>query len=132
MIKIKNKRVRKKLEHGDEQMKESGEFFETNIWLVDADPGKSLNFLKALLIFQGICNGFCGIGEAISMTFMPIGDASAIIFSSPLPSMLLSRMFLGDRLGLYKITCGLVLYLGVVLVLQPPFLFDKFSRYVYF
>lgn len=115
-IKIKNKRMTKE---------DDGQDFSTNIWPAKADPGKNLNFLQSLLIMQGVFNGFIGIGEAIGMTYMPIGDASAIIFSSPLPSMLLSRVFLNERLGLYKITCGMVLYLGVVLVLQPPILFGK-------
>ena len=121
VIKIKNKRMTKE---------DGGQDFNTNIWPAKADPGKNLHFLQSLLILQGIFNGFIGIGEAIGMTFMPIGDASAIIFSSPLPSMLLSRAFLKERLGLYKIICGLVLYLGVVLVLQPPILFGQPSRYV--
>merc|ERR1719412_185241 len=36
--------------------------------------------------------------------------------------MILSKLFLQMRLRLWKLTFGLVLLLGVVLVIQPPFL----------
>ena len=44
----------------------------TQVWLDDVDPGKSINFMQGLLIFQGICNGLFDVGEAISYTYMPI------------------------------------------------------------
>ena len=78
-----------------------------------------------LLIFQGLSNGLCVLGEFMCVSFIPIGDATAIIFSSPLPSMVLSAMFLGHTLKLYKMSCGLMLYLGVILVVKPPFLFKE-------
>jgi drug/metabolite transporter (DMT)-like permease len=77
-----------------------------------------------LLIFQGLCNGICLMGEIICVTLIPIGDATSIIMSSPLPAMILSRIFLGHRLRLYKMVCGTMLYLGVVFVVQPPFIFN--------
>jgi drug/metabolite transporter (DMT)-like permease len=120
VIKIKNMRIHRRI--GQDSL--------TSVWLDDVDPGRRMKFMHGLLIIQGICNGLCGVGEAISYTFMPIGDATAIIFSSPLPSMLLSRIFLKERLGLYMVTCGLVLYLGVLLVVHPPFLFHHSMRYV--
>ena len=131
VMKLKNMRIIKQLEQEScKQMKEN-KMFATKILLDDADPVKRINCMQGLLIFQGICNGLSGLGEAITMTFMPIGDASAIVLSSPLPFMLLARVFLQEILGLYKIICGLVLCLGVILVLQPPFLFDYFRRCVY-
>ena len=78
-----------------------------------------------LLIFQGLSNGLCVLGEFMCVSFMPIGDATAIIFSSPLPSMVLSALFLGHTLKLYKMSCGIMLYLGVILVVKPPFLFNE-------
>ena len=57
------------------------------------------------------------------------GDASAIIFSSPLPAMLLSYLLLGESLKLYKAVCGILLYIGVTCVVQPTFLFgDSLSH----
>ena len=38
-----------------------GEDSLTSIWLDDVDPGRSINFIQGLLVFQGICNGLCGV-----------------------------------------------------------------------
>ena len=78
-----------------------------------------------LLIFQGLCNGIGMLGEFICVSLMPLGDASALIVSTPVPSMILSRIFLGHRLRLYKIICGLMVYLGILFVIQPPFIFHR-------
>ena len=94
-------------------------------WPPYAITGKS----PGLLIFQGLCNGICVLGEFICVSFMPIGDAAAIIFSSPLPTMILSSLFLGHSLRLYKIGCGAMLFLGVLLVVKPPFLFKEFKDF---
>ena len=51
------------------------------------------------------------------------GDASAIIFSSPLPAMILCWLVLGESLRLYKVVCGVLLYLGLTCVVRPTFLF---------
>jgi drug/metabolite transporter (DMT)-like permease len=98
----------------------------------EAGKGNSGNYLQKStvpLIFQGLCNGICVLGEFMCVSFMPIGDATAIIFSSPLPSMVLSTIFLGHSLRLYKIGCGLLLYLGVLFVVKPPFLFRGFKDF---
>ena len=66
----------------------------------------TLNFDKSsvlILIFQGIWNGLTHIGDTVCFNFMPIGDATAIIMSSPIPVMILSWIFLGQRLRLFKI-----------------------------
>ena len=36
---------------------------------------------SGLLIFQGLCNGICVLGEFICVSFMPIGDAAPLSFS---------------------------------------------------
>ena len=95
----------------------------------DTTTGKHSRKSAGLLIFQGLCNGICVLGEFMCVSFMPIGDATAIIFSSPLPSMILSTLFLGHSLRLYKIGCGAMLYLGVLLVVKPPFLFKEFTNF---
>ena len=93
----------------------------------DEETRKNLvvNKSNVLLLFQGFCNGICVLGEFICVSYMPIGDATSIIFSSPLPSMILSALFLSHNLRLYKITCGLILYLGIIFVVKPPFIFGS-------
>ena len=75
-----------------------------------------------------------------AVSYMPVPDALCIVFSCPVVTILLSALVLRDRwgrvsrvtchtdhvrdsLGPAKITAGLLLLVGVVLVCRPPFLF---------
>ena len=58
-----------------------------------------------------------------AVSYMPVPDALCIVFSCPVVTILLSALVLRDSLGPAKITAGLLLLVGVVLVCRPPFLF---------
>ena len=86
-----------------------------------------------------------------AVSYMPVPDALCIVFSCPVVTILLSAAVLRDRwgrvsrvtchvscvtchtppvrdrLGPAKITAGLLLLGGVVLVCRPPFLFHNVS-----
>ena len=55
---------------------------------------------------------------------MPIGDALTIVFTEPLWTLILSKLILKIRIGLWKVFFGLLLILGMILCIQPPFLFQ--------
>ena len=57
--------------------------------------------------------------------YMPIGDALTIVFTEPLWTLVLSKLILKIRVGLWKIGFGISLILGMVLCIQPPFLFPS-------
>ena len=59
--------------------------------------------------------------------YMPIGDALTIVFTEPLWTLVLSKLILKIRIGLWKIGWGFALLLGMVLCIQPPFLFPSNS-----
>ena len=99
--------------------------FVKNLWIYDVDPGQNICVLRLLLPINGIFGGVCILNDFYSVSSMPLGDASAIILSAPLPSMVLSAIFLGTRLRGFKILCGALLYGGVLLVIRPPFLFKR-------
>ena len=54
---------------------------------------------------------------------MPIGDALTIVFTEPLWTLILSKLILKIRIGMWKLFFGLLLIAGMVLCIQPPFLF---------
>jgi len=69
-------------------------------------------------------------GARVGLTFaclelLPIGDALTIIFSEPLWTLMLSKMFLRTRVGWWKIIFSLFLITGVVLCTQPPVIFSS-------
>ena len=81
--------------------------------------------------FQGFCAGIVMILCFAAVTEIPIGDALTVVYSNPIFTMIFSAIFLGNRLRLYKITLGLVLSLGIVLVVKPPFLFPDIVNHTF-
>ena len=81
--------------------------------------------------FQGFCAGIVMILCFAAVTAIPIGDALTVVYSNPIFTMIFSAIFLGNRLRLYKITLGLVLSLGIVLVVKPPFLFPDIVNHTF-
>ena len=63
------------------------------------------NIFKIRILFL-ICPFFASIGyisDIIAVSYMPIGDAMAIIFSCALPTILMAAIFLKERLLLISI-----------------------------
>ena len=58
-----------------------------------------------------------------AMMRLPLGDAGAIMFSSPVFTMVMSVFMLRERCGLYRLLISLVLVAGVVVVSRPPAIF---------
>ena len=54
-----------------------------------------------------------------------LGTAMTIIYSAPIFTMIFSFVFLRIKQGLYKIFFALILIVGVLLVIRPPFLFPN-------
>merc|ERR1719153_2098053 len=99
------------------------------LWIYQVDKGKKHSIAWLFLILQGLCNGIFTLGAFICVSHLPIGEFSVIIFSTPLPTMILSRIFLKTRLRLFKITCGFLLIVGLLLVVRPTAVFgDDFSQ----
>ena len=83
---------------------------------------------KALLSLQGLCSSLrvgCGLS---SMTYIPLADALTIIFTEPLWTLLLAKVFSGTQISLRKLLFCLLLIAGSVLVIKPPGIFPAPSR----
>ena len=61
----------------------------------------------------------------LAVLYCPLGDAMTVIYSGPLFTMLFSYLFLRIRQGLWKILFALILIVGVILVIRPPFMFPN-------
>ena len=97
----------------------------STLWIFEVDDGQNICFLRGSLVLLGSLSFSSLITDFYCVKNMPLGDASAIIFSAPLPTMVFSAVFLGSRLRMYKIFCGLLLYTGIMLVIRPPFIFKR-------
>ena len=60
-----------------------------------------------------------------SFTLMPVPDALCIIFACPVVTIFLSALVLKDRINIPKVVAGLALFMGVVCVSKPPFIFQS-------
>ena len=56
---------------------------------------------------------------------LPIGDFSAIAFSSPCITMILSTCLLGETCGLYRASVGCLLLSGVLIISRPTVIFGQ-------
>jgi len=62
------------------------------------------------------------------MTLLPLGDASSLIFTSPIVTFLLARVFLKEHIDRIDVSCAFVCFIGVAFVAIPSFLFVNESR----
>ena len=90
--------------------------------------GERPNMVRAMIVLQGLMSGFMLIAAFYSIIYMPLGDAMALHFTSPLFTMIMAAIFLSHSLRLYKTFCGTLLLIGAALVIQPPFLFSAMSE----
>jgi len=77
---------------------------------------------------QGIIGGFLLLSIFEAVERLPIGDCTAIFFSSPAFTLLLSAFLLRDHCGIYRTCIGSILVVGVVIISRPPAFFPRESQ----
>eukprot|EP00088_Acartia_fossae_P056587 TRINITY_DN6589_c0_g1_i3.p1 TRINITY_DN6589_c0_g1~~TRINITY_DN6589_c0_g1_i3.p1 ORF type:complete len:511 (+),score=93.16 TRINITY_DN6589_c0_g1_i3:144-1676(+) len=78
---------------------------------------------RILVILQGLLSGARVFLQFACLSFMPLGDALTLVFTEPLWTIILSKIVLKIDIGWWKTTFGLFLISGMVLCIQPPFIF---------
>ena len=76
------------------------------------------------LCAQGVVGGAFLLCIFESVQRLPIGDCTAIFFSTPAVTLILSALILRDHCGLYRTLIGTCLVAGVVIISRPPALFS--------
>ncbi|XP_017890230.1 solute carrier family 35 member G1-like [Ceratina calcarata] len=79
---------------------------------------------RMLLHLQGLVGGATLSLLYYSFRKLPIGDATTIIFSSPVIVIALSFVLLKEPCGVLRVVVMCALFAGVVFVSKPPFLFQ--------
>ena len=79
------------------------------------------------LCAQGVVGGAFLLCIFESVQRLPIGDCTAIFFSTPAVTLILSAVILRDHCGLYRTLIGTCLVAGVVIISRPPALFSDSS-----
>lgn len=83
---------------------------------------------RGLLQLQGIVGGSTLVLLFFTFRRLPLGDATTIIFSSPVFVMILSFLFLREPCGFFRTLIVCLLLTGVVLISKPPFIFQSFAH----
>jgi len=79
---------------------------------------------RCLVILQGVLSGGRVFLQFACLSFMPLGDALTLVFTEPLWTIILSKLILKIDIGWWKSLFGLFLITGMVLTIQPPFIFN--------
>ena len=86
-------------------------------------PARASDWVRLLsqAVFSATRVGF----SFACLKFLPLGDALTVIFSEPLWTLILAKLFLKTRIGPLRAGFSLLLITGVTLCTQPPFLFSS-------
>lgn len=79
-----------------------------------------------MICFQGSVGGWTLVLLFFTFRRLPLGDATTIIFSSPVFVMVLSFIILREPCGFFRTLIVGLLLAGVVLIAKPPFIFQFF------
>ena len=85
---------------------------------------------KGFMLLQGLLGGVVITMGFACVQLMPMGDATALIFSAPIFTMLFAWLLLKHYFGLFKVVFALVLMIGAILVTQPAFIFAQLSPHL--
>jgi len=89
------------------------------------EPKKKKIFLYFLMCLYGFSVSTMSFACLAAIQFMPIGDLIVICFASPVFSVFLDRIVLKRALTFLSVFLCLLIIIGDVLVVQPPFLFGE-------
>lgn len=75
----------------------------------------------AMLFVRGACHALAVSMWFFAMTRIPISDVTALNYLNPVYVILLAVVFLGDRLGPWRIGAVCVAFLGTLIIIRPGF-----------
>ena len=88
-----------------------------------------IRFSKKILVFIRLFIGTVALfGKVWSLQNLPLGDATALFFTSPLFTAIIARVFLKEKLNPVHIGAMLAGLAGVILIAKPNFIFKTNSE----
>ena len=81
--------------------------------------------MTVYLVLLAITGGLRVLFIFLSFSQLPLGDATTILFSSPVLVMVLSVFFLKEKCGVFRVVAAVTLISGVSLIAKPPFIFGQ-------
>ncbi len=72
-------------------------------------------------ILRGMLMGLAAMLFFTAIKYMPLADAIAVFFVEPLIVMLMSSIFLGEKVGWRRITAAIIGFGGSIIVIRPSY-----------
>lgn len=82
-----------------------------------------------LIFVRGVLGAFSAVTLYDAYRVLPVGDAVALFFSSPIITMLLGAIFLSEHVSSLEAVCSVVSMLGVVMISRPGFATQSISAH---
>ena len=79
-------------------------------------------------VVQGLLGGVLLACMFVAVKYVPLGNASAIMFCTPIFTFFMAPCMLGERLGLYRIFITLLMAFGVLFITRPTAIFGPFVQ----
>ena len=80
---------------------------------------------RCLILLRGLVAGINVAGRCYAVRYLPIADVTMLLCAKPAFVTLLSRIFLKEACGIFEIFNLVLVFTGIVLVIQPPFIFGS-------
>ncbi|KAK8789098.1 solute carrier family 35 member G1-like [Amblyomma americanum] len=97
--------------------------FTAPLVVVSREPPLGTKGVRRLLILRGLLGATSLFLRFYAIHYMPIADASVIIFSVPVFVSALAKLFLKEPCGLFHVAAVLVTLVGLALITKLPLLF---------
>jgi drug/metabolite transporter (DMT)-like permease len=72
-------------------------------------------------ILRGMIMGLAAMLFFTAIKYMPLADAIAVFFVEPLIVMLMSSVFLGEKVGWRRVTAAIIGFGGAIIVIRPSY-----------
>jgi len=72
-------------------------------------------------ILRGMIMGLAAMLFFTAIKYMPLADAIAVFFVEPLIVMLMSSVFLGEKVGWRRVTAAIIGFCGAIVVIRPSY-----------
>ena len=72
-------------------------------------------------ILRGMLMGLAAMLFFTAIKYMPLADAIAVFFVEPLIVMLMSSIFLGEKVGWRRVTAAIIGFGGAIIVIRPSY-----------
>ena len=79
---------------------------------------------RLYLVLRGVFGTIALLLQFYAFKHLPLGDASVVIFSSPVFVVIFARVFLKESCSIVHVVLIAFTMIGVILVIQPPIIFN--------